>query len=39
MEDVPETVSGGALPIASKKMRKLTKEGYLSEAAEEASEP
>jgi len=39
MEDVPETMFGGFLPIASKKKRKLTKEEYLSEAAEEASEP
>ena len=30
---------GGALPIAYKKKRKLTKEEYLSEAAEDASEP
>jgi len=34
MEDVPETMFGGALPIASKKKRKLTKEEYLSEAFE-----
>lgn len=41
MEDVPETMYGGVLPIAAKKKRKLTKEEYLSEAndAEEASEP
>jgi len=39
MEDVPETMFGGALPIASKKKRKLTKEEYLSEAAKEAYEP
>jgi len=39
MEDVPKTMFGGALPIASKKKRKLTKEEYLSEAAEEAFEP
>jgi len=39
MEDVPETMFGGALPVASKKKRKLTKEEYLSEATEEASEP
>jgi len=39
MEDVPETMFGGALLVASKKKRKLTKEEYLSEATEEASEP
>jgi len=39
MEDVPETMFGGALPIASKKKRKLTKEEYLSKVAEETSEP
>jgi len=41
MEDVLETMYGGALPVASKKKRKLTKEEYLSEADddEEASEP
>ena len=41
MEDVPETMYGGALPVASKKKRKLTKEEYLSEVDddEEASEP
>ena len=39
MEDVPETMFGVALPIASKKKKKLTKEEYLSEAVEEASEP
>jgi len=39
MEDVPETMYGGVLPVASKKKIKLTKEGYLSEAAEEAYEP
>jgi len=39
MEDVPETMFGGALPIASKKKRKLSKEEYLSKATEEASEP
>jgi len=39
MKDVPETMFGGALPVASKKRRKLTKEEYLSEATEEASEP
>jgi len=39
MEDVPETMFGGVLPVAFKKKRKLTKEEYLSEAAEETSEP
>jgi len=39
MEDVPKTMFGGALPIASKKKIKLTKEEYLLEATEEASEP
>jgi len=39
MEDVPETMYGGVLPVTSKNKRKLTKEEYLSEAAEEASEP
>jgi len=41
MEDVPETMYGGVLPVASKKKRRLTKEEYLSEAhdADEASEP
>jgi len=39
MEDVPETMFGGALHVASKKKRKLTKEEYLSEVAEEAYEP
>jgi len=39
MEDVPETMFGGAIPVSSKKKRKLTKEEYLSEATEEASEP
>jgi len=41
MEDVPETMYGGALPVASRKKRKLTKEEYLSEAEDdkEASEP
>jgi len=39
MEDIPETMLGGAFPVASKKKRKLTKEEYMSEAAEEASEP
>jgi len=39
MEDVPETMFGGVLSVASKKKRKLTKEEYLSEATEEASEP
>jgi len=40
MEDVPETMYGGAPPFASKKKRKLTKEEYLLEAEdnEEASE-
>jgi len=40
MEDVPETMYGGALHVASKKKRKLTKEEYLSEAddVEEAPE-
>jgi len=32
MEDVPETMFGGVLPVAYKKKRKLTKEEYLSEA-------
>ena len=41
MEDVPETMYGSALPVVSKKKRKLTKEEYLSEVDddEEASEP
>ena len=39
MEDVPEKMFGGALPVASEKKRKLTKEEYMSEVAEEASEP
>ena len=39
MEDVPETMFGSALLVASKKKRKLTKEEYLSEAAEETFEP
>jgi hypothetical protein len=42
MEDVPETMYGGAFHVASKKKRKLTKDEYLSEAdddVEEASEP
>ena len=38
MEDVPETMFG-VLLVASKKKRKLTKEEYLSEAAEEALNP
>ena len=41
MEDIPKTMYGGALHVASKKKRKLTKEEYLLEADddEEASEP
>jgi len=39
MEDVPKPMYGGVLLVASKKKIKLTKEEYLSEAAEEASEP
>jgi len=41
MEYVPKTMYGGALLVASKKKRKLTKEKYLSKADddEEASEP
>jgi len=39
MEDAPETMFGCALPVGSKKKRKLAKEEYLLEAAEEASKP
>jgi hypothetical protein len=41
MENVPENMYGGALPMASKKKRKLTKKEYLSEVDDddEASEP
>ena len=40
IEDVPETMYGGALSVTSKRKRKLTKEEYLSEAEDddEASE-